>query len=120
MVLIGLALRLSDRIVVIVNALGFIVLVWYSCDLAVFYICYEVLSVLIVPVLLSSSRSVRRGYALVCLYTVNMIGLLCFLLLSASELSVPVSSMDLSRSSVTGVLLTVLVAAKAPSYPLSF
>ena len=120
MALLGLSLRLSDRVVVLANVLGFIVLVWYSCDLAVFYVGYEVLSLLIVPVLLSSSRSVRRGYALVCLYTVNLVGLLSFLLLVAAELSVPLSCVDVSRSSVTGVLLAVLVAAKSPSYPLSF
>lgn len=120
MALLGLSLRLSDRVVVLANVLGFIVLVWYSCDLAVFYLGYEVLSLLIIPVLLSSSRSVRRGYALTCLYVVNMVGLLSFLLLSAMELSVPVAGLDLSRASVAGVLLAVLVAAKSPSYPLSF
>lgn len=86
----------------------------------VFYIGYEILSLLILPVLLSSSRSVRRGYALACLYAVNMIGLLSFLLIAAVELSVPLASLDLSRSSVASILLTVLVAAKSPSYPLSF
>lgn len=120
MALLGLSLRLPDRVVVLANVVGFVVLVWYSCDVAVFYLGYEVLSLLIVPVLLSSSRSVRRGYALTCLYAVNMIGLLSFLLLSAVELSVPLAGLDLSRSSASGLLLAILVAAKAPSYPLSF
>lgn len=110
-----------DRVVMIMNATAFIIICTSSTDLIAFYLLYELTSLLTLPVLLTSSRSVRKGYALTSLLYVNLIGLAAFLVAISTDLLTAASQhTDSTRAHVYVLLLLTIIAAKTPCYPLMF
>lgn len=112
---------LADRVVMAMNAVAFIAIAVYSTDLITFYLLYEAASLLVIPVLLTSSRAVRKGFALTSLIYINLIGLISFcLVLSLDMLSSTHQTIDTPRWSIYSLLLLAIIAAKTPTYPLLF
>lgn len=103
------------------NVIAFIIIVTYGSDIASFYLLYELASLLVLPVLLTSSRSIRKGYALTSLLHVNLLGLLSFIAVLTTEIATTASAIaDHQRWSLLTLLLLTIIAAKTPTYPLTF
>lgn len=61
-------LRTIDRLLLLVNIAFTLMLLVYATDLALFYLLYETLAYLLLPALTTSTKSVRKSYALTMLY----------------------------------------------------
>jgi len=103
------------RTLLLVSIVGSVIVVLLDWHFVSYYLLFELSSLILIPVLSSSSRSYRKSYAMFIMYLVILLGTMSYALLLSHVVSTEPTIMTAASNCLYIGLLLAVIMLKSPS-----